>query len=92
MYKRKDSTISIIWTSSSASNSKWSLVIIINGFYYRSFTCQWKGFVVVDQLTKMAHFIPCTKIIKEEETAILFFDNIYCIHGLPNDIDLDMGT
>jgi hypothetical protein len=48
--------------------------------------------VVVDRLTKMAHFIPCTKIVTEEETAKVFFDNIYCIHELPNDIVLDMGT
>jgi transposase InsO family protein len=39
-------------------------------------------FVVVDRLTKMAHFIPCTKTI----------DNIYHIHGLPNDIILDRRT
>jgi hypothetical protein len=36
-------------------------------------------FVVVDWLTKMAHFIPCTKIIIGEETAKLFLDNIYRI-------------
>ena len=46
-------------------------------------------FVVVDQLTKMAHFIPCTKTIIEKETAKLFFDNIYHIHGFPNDIISD---
>jgi hypothetical protein len=49
-------------------------------------------FVVVNRLTKMAHFIPCTKTITGEETAKLFFDNIYCIHGLPNDIVSDRGT
>jgi transposase InsO family protein len=49
-------------------------------------------FVVVDQLTKMAHFIPCTKTITGEETAKLFLDNIYRIHRLPNDIISDRGT
>jgi hypothetical protein len=49
-------------------------------------------FVVVDRLTKMAHFIPCTKTITEEETAKLFHNNIYCIHVLPNDIVSDKGT
>jgi hypothetical protein len=71
------------------------MVIVINGFYYRSSTCQWKGFnffVVVNRLTKMAHFIPCTKTITGEETSKLFLDNIYHIHGLPNDIVLDRGT
>jgi transposase InsO family protein len=48
--------------------------------------------VVVDRLTKMAHFIPCTKTIVREETTKLFLDNIYLIHGLPNDIILDKGT
>jgi hypothetical protein len=38
-------------------------------------------FVVVDQLTKMAHF-PCTKAITRKETTKLFLDNVYCIHGL----------
>jgi hypothetical protein len=37
-------------------------------------------FVVVNWLTKMAHFIPCNKAIIEEWTAKLFLDNIYCIH------------
>jgi hypothetical protein len=48
--------------------------------------------MVVDRLTKMAHFIPCTKIVTEEETVRLFLDNIYHLHGLPNDIVLDRGT
>ena len=49
-------------------------------------------FVVVNQLTKMAHFIPCTKTIIGEETTKLFLDNIYRIHRLPNDIVTDNGT
>jgi hypothetical protein len=48
-------------------------------------------FVVVDRLTKMAHFILCTKTIIGEETAKLFLDNIYRIHGLPNNIVSDRG-
>ena len=40
----------------------------------------------------MAHFIPCTKTITGEEVAKLFLDNIYCIHGLPNDIVSERGT
>jgi transposase InsO family protein len=49
-------------------------------------------FVVVDRLTKMVHFIPYTKIITGKETTKLFLDNIYRIHGLPNDIVLDRRT
>jgi hypothetical protein len=49
-------------------------------------------FVVVDRLKKMVHIIPCTKIVIGEETTKLFLDNIYRIHGLPNDIVSDRGT
>ncbi len=49
-------------------------------------------FVVVDRLTKMAHFIPCHKTVTGEETARLFVDNVYRFHGLPNDIISDRGT
>jgi hypothetical protein len=49
-------------------------------------------FVVVDRLTKMGHFIPCTKTITGEETTKLFLDNIYCIHRFPNDIVSNRGT
>jgi hypothetical protein len=49
-------------------------------------------FIVVNWLTRMAHFIPCNKVVTGEKTTKLFLDNIYCIHGLPNDIVLDRGT
>ncbi len=49
-------------------------------------------FVVVDRLTKIAHFIPCHKTVTGEETARLFIDNVYRLHGLPNDIISDRGT
>jgi transposase InsO family protein len=49
-------------------------------------------FVIVNRLKKMAHFIPCTKIITGEETTKLFLDNIFRIYGLPNDIVSDSET
>ena len=49
-------------------------------------------FVVVDRLTKMAHFVPCNKSITGEEAARLFLENVYKYHGLPNDIISDRGT
>ena len=49
-------------------------------------------FVVVDCLTKMAHFIPCSKTVTREETSKLFLDNIYCIHGFLDEIVFDRGT
>jgi hypothetical protein len=48
-------------------------------------------FVVVDRLTKMAHFIPCTKTIIGKDTTKLFPGNIYCIHGFPNTIVSNKG-
>ena len=49
-------------------------------------------FVVVDRLTKMAHFVPCNKTVTGEETARLFIDNVYKYHGLPDDIISDRCT
>jgi hypothetical protein len=43
-------------------------------------------FVVVDRLTKMAHFVPCKKTASSEDTARLFLDNVYRYHGLPDDM------
>jgi transposase InsO family protein len=48
--------------------------------------------VVVDQLTKMAHYMPCNKTITSEETTRLFMDNIYKYHGLPDDIISDRAS
>ena len=49
-------------------------------------------FVVVDRLTKMAHFIPCKKTSTSKDIAWLFFDMVYRYHSLPYDIVLDQGT
>ena len=49
-------------------------------------------FVVVDRLTKMAHFVPCKKTSSSEDTARLFLDNVYRYHGLPDDIVSYRGT
>ena len=48
--------------------------------------------VVVNWLTKMAHFIPCNKTVTGEETTKLFIENIYCTHRLPYDIISNRGT
>jgi RNase H-like domain found in reverse transcriptase/Reverse transcriptase (RNA-dependent DNA polymerase)/Integrase zinc binding domain/Chromo (CHRromatin Organisation MOdifier) domain len=49
-------------------------------------------YVVVDRLSKMAHFIPTTIKTSAQETARLFFDNVFRLHGLPEDIVSDRGT
>jgi len=47
--------------------------------------------VVVDQLTKMVHFIPTTEKTSVEELARLFRDNMWKLHGLPESIISDRG-
>jgi transposase InsO family protein len=47
--------------------------------------------VVVDRLTKMAHFTPCSKSIRTEETAQLILDGIVRLHGLPEEIMSNRG-
>jgi len=47
--------------------------------------------VVVDQLTKMVHFILTTEKTSAEGLARLFRDNMWKLHGLPKSIILDRG-
>ena len=47
--------------------------------------------VVVDRLTKMAHFVPCLETQTTAEFAKLYFGNIFKLHGLPDDIVSDRG-
>jgi hypothetical protein len=42
--------------------------------------------VVVDHLTKMVHFIPCTKTISNKRTTKLFLNHVFQYHVLPQDI------
>ena len=54
-----------------------------------------KGFnailTVVDLYTKMAHFLPCTKEISSEETAIIVMREVCRHHDLPDSIISDHG-
>ncbi|CAI7850789.1 unnamed protein product, partial [Closterium sp. NIES-54] len=45
--------------------------------------------VVVDRLTKMAHFAPCRTTITTERTAKLFISTVVRLHGLPSAIISD---
>jgi len=47
--------------------------------------------VVVDQLTKMVHFILTTEKTSAEGLARLFRDNVWKLHGLPESIISDRG-
>ena len=48
--------------------------------------------VVVDRLTKMAHYIPTHEGVTSEEVARLYLDHVFRIHGLPDSIVSDRGT
>jgi transposase InsO family protein len=47
--------------------------------------------VVMDYLTKLQHFAPCSTTIDAEGLAELFLSNIFCLHRLPETIVLDRG-
>jgi transposase InsO family protein len=47
--------------------------------------------VVVDRLTKMRHFIPCSTTIDAEGLANLFMTHIFRLHSLPDTIVSDRG-
>jgi hypothetical protein len=48
--------------------------------------------VVVDRLTKMAHFIPTSDEVDADNTVSLFLSRIVSAHGLPDDIVSDRGS
>jgi len=48
--------------------------------------------VVIDRLTKMSHFIPCSKDLDARPFAILFMNEIVRLQGLPKDIITNRGT
>ena len=48
--------------------------------------------VVVDRLTKMAHFVPCQSNLDAAGFARLYLCHIYKLHGLPLDIVSDRGS
>jgi len=47
---------------------------------------------VIDRLTKMSHFIPCSKNLDAWKFANVFMKEIFPLHGLPHDIITDRVT
>jgi hypothetical protein len=48
--------------------------------------------VVVDRLTKSAHFVPVKTSCNSEVLAELYMSRIVCLHGVPKKIVSDRGT
>jgi len=48
--------------------------------------------VIVDRLTKMAIYLPCGKDIDSPELARLFFGQVICMRGAPDNIVTNCGT
>lgn len=46
---------------------------------------------VVDRFSKMAHFIPVSAIPSASQTVELFLNNIFRLHGIPNELISDRG-
>lgn len=46
---------------------------------------------MVDRFSKMAHFIPLSKLPSAKETAQIVLQNVFWLHGLPTDIVSDRG-
>ena len=46
-------------------------------------------FVVVDRLTKYAHFFAIPSDLQAAQVADLFFREVFCLHGLPRNIISD---
>ena len=48
--------------------------------------------VIVDRLTKRAHFIPINNQFSSKDMAQLLYDKVYLLYGLPLQIILDRGV
>jgi hypothetical protein len=48
--------------------------------------------VIVDRLTKVAHFIPVNTTYSGAKLAVLYMSRIVCLHGVPKKIVSDRGS
>ena len=73
--------------------NRWSLRIILlcySLFMLTLIICfTW---VIVDRLTKVAHFLPITTTYTRPQLDALYMKRIVCLHGVPKKIVSDRGT
>ena len=48
--------------------------------------------VIVDQLSKIAHYILTTVDITSKGLAYLYIDHVFCLYGIPDSVISDWGT
>jgi hypothetical protein len=48
--------------------------------------------VIVDRLTKLAHFIPVSAVYKVRQFVELYISHIVCYHSIPKTIISDRGS
>ncbi len=48
-------------------------------------------YVVVNKLTKMVHLIPTHTKCNARQTALLYYENVWKLHGVPQKIVSDRG-
>ena len=48
--------------------------------------------VIVDRLTKTAHFIPVNTTYSAKKYAEIYLDQVVCLHGVPKTIISDRGA
>jgi hypothetical protein len=64
--------------------------------FYRRFTQYFQRhgsiWVIVDRLTKTAHFLPVHTTYNAKKYAEIYPDQIVCLHGIPKTIISDRGA
>ncbi len=88
LWLNKKSFSSASWSPSTIVNICIPMVSISMDFimHFSPFNSYNSILVVVDRLTNIVHFIPCTKIINGKGTTKSFLDHNFLYHGLPQDI------